>query len=103
MPHHHQYDPAAVRIAIESNHAFYRSIWGDDVRHIREMTRQQILGDRELLRDIDAGREVSFERQQVVDRLFFVERLAQYCGLELPPLLVDEGRDVLSELTDDVH
>jgi hypothetical protein len=102
MPHR-QYDPAAVRVAIESNHAFYRSIWGNDVRHIREMTRQQILGDRELLRDIDAGREVSFERQQVVDRLFFVERLAQYCGLELPPLLIDEGRDVLSELTDDVH
>lgn len=100
MPHR-QYDPVAVRHALEVDATFYRLVWGDDIRHIREICRQQILGDRELLQDIDAGRETDVDRQEAIDRLFFVERAATHAGLELPPLL-DEGRDVLAQLTENV-
>jgi hypothetical protein len=102
MPHS-QSDPAAVRSQIEDSPGFYQAIWGRDIVHLHEMIRQQILGDRELLRDVDRGYETELDRQTVVDRLFFIERLARVAGLDLPPLLVDEGRDVLSELTDDSH
>lgn len=53
----------------------------DDLPHLREMVRQQLLGDRELLRDIDAGREDPRRRTDVIDRLQFVEDLALRVGV----------------------
>lgn len=97
MPHH-KYDVSVIRSGYYTDAQFARKIWGEDIVHVQEICRQQILGDRELLRDIDAGRETELDRGLVVDRLFFVERVAHLAGLELPPLPLDEGRDILADL-----
>lgn len=98
MPYR-EYDPQIIRQGIEEDPDFARAIWGNDLIHIREIAREQLLGDRELLRDIDAGRERRIQdRDTVVARLWFVERVALYAGLELPPLLPDDGTQVIPQL-----
>lgn len=71
---------------------FMQDMPADDLPHVREMVRQQLLGDRELLRDIDAGREDPRRRTGVIDRLQFVEGLALRVGVL--PLLT--GTEILT-------
>lgn len=98
MPHT-RLDPTEVHAALYDPE-FAQKVYERDLPHIKEMCREQLLGDRELLADIDAGRSSlrrESDRANVVARLFYVETLALRLGMELPPLL-DEGRDVLADL-----
>lgn len=54
----------------------------NEVDHLREMVRQQLLGDVELLRDCLAAREDPEMRLAVAERLRFVRRLGDM--LDLP-------------------
>jgi hypothetical protein len=48
-----------------------------DVMHMREMARQQLLGDREVVADSLAGRECPRMGAVAADRLLFIERLLE--------------------------
>lgn len=69
-----------------------------EVEPFREVLRQQILGDQELLRDAVAGREDPEVRLHVYDRISLCRRLADRVGLdvvdrrrETPPVVVEDG------------
>jgi hypothetical protein len=49
--------------------------------HVRTMVREQLLGDRERMADIIAGRERSELRREVSERLIYVTSLAASLGL----------------------
>lgn len=57
----------------------------DRLPHFREMVRQQLLGDVELMRDIRAGREDPETRLQISDRLVFMRELATQFGIPENP------------------
>lgn len=60
------------------------------VIHMREVLRQQLLGDEELMRDVLAGREDPEIRLIVSDRMRVVRRLADQLGL---PESLERRRD----------
>lgn len=51
--------------------------------HMQEMCREQILGDQELIRDIEAGREAPDE--EVRDRLRFTRGIVEWLGMDSIP------------------
>ena len=63
--------PASLTVAVSD----------ENMHHFREMVREQILGDQELLRHAVSGREDPEIRWEVGTRLRFVRELADLCGL----------------------
>lgn len=52
-----------------------------NLKHLREMVRQQYLGDREMLRDCIAGREDPELRLNLANRITWLRRLADRLGM----------------------